>query len=86
MAATESERVMSLLAALNDEAARAAGKPVSIVSATFEWIKPAPAEGATATHVTITRSTRTIVFSRGELKIGDVLVMAASAVHRVPGD
>ncbi|MDZ4777442.1 MAG: hypothetical protein SGJ23_11715 [Alphaproteobacteria bacterium] len=80
---SETEDVHTLLASINAEVARASDRPVVIVSATFEWIKPAPDAGAATTHVTITRSTRTIVFSRGELKVGDTLVLSASAVHRV---
>lgn len=81
--APETVYVTQLLAALNADAAKASDRPVAIVSATFEWIKPARDAGDAVTHVTITRSTRTIVFSRGDLKIGDTLVVRASAVHRV---
>jgi len=83
MSAAESDHVARLLAALNAEAREAAARPVAIVSATFEWVKPDPGAGAVSTDVTITRSTRTIVFSRGDLKVGDTLVITASAVHRV---
>jgi hypothetical protein len=82
-ATPETDHVTQLLAALNSEAAKASDRPVAIVSATFDWIKPAPDAGEAVTHVTITRSTRTIVFSRGDLKVGDALVISASAVHRV---
>jgi len=81
MNAGSDSQVVQLIAALNAEAAKAAGRPVAIVSATLEWIKPA--EGPATTEVTITRSTRTIVFSRADLKVGDVLTVSASAVHRV---
>lgn len=83
---SEDAHVTPLLAALHKEAAKAAGRPVAIVSATFEWIKPDTNAGAASIEVAITRSTRTIVFSRGELKIDGALVIAASAVHRVLED
>lgn len=83
MSAADSDHVARLLAALHDEAAKAAARAVTVVSATFEWIKDDPGAGDITTDVTITRSTRTIVFSRGELRIGDTLVLSASTVHRV---
>jgi len=83
MVTAAAAHVARLLEALNEEAAKGAARPVAIVSATFEWIKPDPGAGEAATHVSITRSTRTIVFSRGELRVGEALIVAASAVHRV---
>lgn len=76
--------VSQLIAALSADAARSAGKAVAPVSVTLDWVA-APAEGETTrTQVEITRATRTIVFSKAELRgADDRLLLSGSAVHRV---
>ncbi len=82
--ATQTQEVVQLLAAIGAEAARMAEKPVAVVSATFDWVAPAREGEAMRAHAEITRATRTIVFSRGDLRGEDGrLLLTASAVHRV---
>jgi hypothetical protein len=76
----EAQLLAQLVDAIAAEAARIAEKPVALVSVTFDWIGPA-AEAAAS--VEITRATRTMVFSSGQLRSGDRLVAAATAVHRI---
>ncbi len=80
----DSDQIALIVAALADEAARIAEKPVTLVSATFDFMAPMLA-GETATPtVEITRATRTLVFSTAQLRGADGrLLMAASAVHRI---
>lgn len=79
----ESEQIARLLEAIGAEAARNAEAPVTLVSVTFDWMTP-PQDGvATEAHVDITRATRTMVFSTAQLRAGDRLVLAATAVHRI---
>lgn len=78
--------IAQLLDAIGAEAARTAEKPVAIVSATFEWAHAPAGSDAPVARAEITRATRTIVFSRGELRGADGrLLLSASAVHRVIG-
>ena len=79
-----SEQIALVVNAIAAEAARIAEKPVTLVSATFDWMAPLDA-GETATpSVTITRATRTLVFSTAQLRGADGrLLLAASAVHRI---
>ena len=80
----ESGQIALVVRAIADEAARIAEKPVTLVSATFEWMAPLGA-GETATPtVEITRATRTLVFSTAQLRGADGrLLMTASSVHRI---
>ena len=81
---SEKTHVARLLDAIGAEAARTAEKPVAIVSATFDWAQEAADGEALVARAEITRATRTIVFSRGELRgADDRLLLSASAVHRV---
>jgi acyl-coenzyme A thioesterase PaaI-like protein len=84
---SETAQIAQLMEAIGAEAARTAEKPVAIVSATFDWVAaPDPGE-AVAARAEITRATRTIVFSRGDLRgADDRLLLSASAVHRVIAD
>jgi hypothetical protein len=70
-----------LLDAISTEAAKVAGKPVTLVSVTFDWLEDGA--GAFTPEVEITRATRTLVFSRGKLMSGGRGVVAATAVHKV---
>lgn len=80
----EAEQFGRLLAAVGAEVARTAGAPGTLVSVTFDWIA-APENGeATAPAIEVTRATRTLVFTRSELRgAGGRLVAAANAVHRI---
>lgn len=70
--------------AMTVEACAIAEKPATLVSVTFDAIA-APVSGeACAATVAITRATRTLVFSKGELRGQDGrLVLSATAVHRL---
>lgn len=83
MSSRESGPIVQLLDAIGAEAARSADKPVALVSVTFDWIKPVPEGGLPSARASVTRATRTIIFSKGELRAGDDLLLSASAVHRV---
>ena len=79
-----SEQIAIILTAATSEATRIAEKPVTLVSATFEWMAAMNA-GETATpRIEITRATRTLVFSTARLHGADGrLLMTASVVHRI---
>ncbi|KAF0172960.1 MAG: hypothetical protein IV086_13665 [Hyphomonadaceae bacterium] len=82
--APEAEQIAQLLDVVGAEAARTAEKPVAVVSVTFDWVAPAREGETVIAHAEITRATRTIVFSRGDLRGDDGrLLLTASAVHRV---
>jgi acyl-coenzyme A thioesterase PaaI-like protein len=84
---SETAQIALLMDAIGAEAARTAGKPVAIVSATFDWVTVASPGEAVAARAEITRATRTIIFSRGELRGAENrLLLSASAVHRVISD
>lgn len=84
---SETAQIAQLLDAIAVEAARTAEKPVAIVSATFDWAHAAANGETIVARAEITRATRTIVFSRGELRgVDDRLLLSASAVHRVIAD
>lgn len=79
----ESALLVRLLEALSAEAARIAKAPVTLVSVTFDWMAPPPAGAVTVPEVTITRATRTLVFSSARLRAGETLAATATAVHRI---
>ena len=82
--APEAEQIAYLLDVVGAEAARTAEKQVAVVSATFDWVASMRAGETPTAHAEITRATRTIVFSRGDLRGDDGrLLLTASAVHRV---
>lgn len=84
---SDTAHIAQLLDAIAAEATRTAEKPVAIVSATFEWAHAGADGEAIVARAEITRATRTIVFSRGELRgADDRLLLSASAVHRVVTD
>ncbi len=84
MSGVDSAQLARLADAMTAEACAIAEKPATLVSVTFDAIAaPEPGE-AGAASVTITRATRTLVFSRGELRGQDGrLVLSATAVHRI---
>ena len=84
MNGVDSALLARLADALTAEACAIAEKPATLVSVTFDAIA-APGSGeACATSVTVTRATRTLVFSKGELRGQDgKLVLSATAVHRI---
>lgn len=80
----ESDQIALIVRAVAAEAARIAEKPVTLLSATFDWIAPIQAGEVATPTVEITRATRTLVFSTAQLRGADGrLLMAASAVHRI---
>lgn len=80
----ETEQIALIVSAIATEAARIAEKPVTLVSATFDWMAPLH-DGETARpSVEITRATRTLVFATARLHGADGrLLMTASSVHRI---
>ena len=80
----ESDQIALVVAAIAAEAARIAEQPVTLVSATFDWMAPLNAGEVASTRVNITRATRTLVFSTAQLRgADDRLLLSASAVHRL---
>ncbi|MDX2235401.1 MAG: hypothetical protein NW200_12960 [Hyphomonadaceae bacterium] len=80
----DSHHLTLLADALAEQAAAIAEKPVTLVSVTFDRIAAAPAGAALHASIEITRATRTLVFSRGDLRDGaGSLVLSATAVHRI---
>jgi len=83
MPSPETGAIALLLEAISAEAARAAGRPVALVSVTFDWIASATDGAHASAQAHVTRATRTIIFSKGGLRAGESLLLSASAVHRV---
>ncbi len=80
----EAEQIALIVRAISAEAARIAEQPVTLVSATFDWMEPLHDGEAAAASVEITRATRTLVFSTARLRGADGrLLMTASSVHRI---
>lgn len=80
----ESDQIALIVQAIAAEAARIAEKPVTLVSATFDWMGPLAAGETAVPTVEITRATRTLVFSTAQLRGADGrMLMAATAVHRL---
>lgn len=84
MGAMHAQHLALLAEAIAEAAAAVAKQPVTLVSVTFDCLAPAREGEAVTTHVTITRATRTIVFSSAELRGDDARrILAATAVHRI---
>lgn len=80
----ETAQIALIVEAIAAEAARIAEQPVTLVSVTFDCIGPHGAGETAIPSVTITRATRTLVFSTAQLRGADGrLLLAASAVHRI---
>ena len=80
----DSDQIALVVNAIAGEAGRIAEKPVTLVSATFDWVAPLNTGEAATPSVTVTRATRTLVFSTAQLHGADGrLLLAASAVHRI---
>jgi phenylpyruvate tautomerase PptA (4-oxalocrotonate tautomerase family) len=79
-----SDQLARLADAMTQAAAAIAEKPATLVSVTFDQIATQqPSETATPV-VEVTRATRTLVFSRGDLRGEDGrLLLSATAVHRI---
>lgn len=72
-----------MIAALAAETERAAGAPTELVSVTFDMLGDGAPSEWTKTEISIVRVTKTLVFSTGETRDGDVRLMAATAVHKI---
>ena len=64
----DSEQIALIVNAIAAEATRIAEKPVTLVSVTFDWMASLGAGEAATPSVTITRATRTLVFSTAQLR------------------
>jgi hypothetical protein len=79
-----SDHLARLANAIAETSAAAAERPAFLVSITVDVIAPARDGEATRPVVEITRATRTLVFSRADLRGEDGrLLLSATAVHRV---